>query len=212
MSTSVTLSTGITVEPLAERAWPEATDILTDAFQHDPWIRSLFPGNTREDSRPFFRYLLRKSALMNEMLLGLKLDGKWVGVACVELPNAPKPGFWQWMAFLYWSLRLPFEISWSGFMLLNRYMRATTAFRPSERHHYLIFVGVNGRYQGRGLGRLFLNHIHGLVEENPHSKGIYLDTENPRNVALYDRFGYKEIGEESLGPFSIFGMYRPRMQ
>ena len=45
--------------------------------------------------------------------------------------------------------------------------------------------------------RRFLDHVDRL------------DTEHPANVPLYTHFGYRVVGQEQLGPVTIWSMFRP---
>lgn len=202
----------LSIVRLDEHSVPEALDILTDAFQDDPMIKHMFPAKTKMSSQSFFKYLLKKSALLNELLLGLECNGELVGVANLEVPTGKgkKPGVFRMVAFIYQSLLLTFRISFQNFIFINRYMKFTSSLRPKNSHHYLIFISVAPKHQGKGFGRMLLDHIHLLVAQSPHSSGIGLDTENHENVPLYERFGYRLIGSELFEPVTIYGMFRSK--
>jgi hypothetical protein len=46
-------------------------------------------------------------------------------------------------------------------------------------------------------------------EAHPHSKGVALDTENAENVAIYERLGYRVVGQAKLDAIKIWCMVRP---
>ncbi len=60
---------------------------------------------------------------------------------------------------------------------------------PVEPHWYLNFVGVDSSKQGEGLGAALMKHALKIVDE----AGIvaYLESSNPRNLSLYERFGFE---------------------
>lgn len=189
----------------------QALDILGRAFQHDPLIQNLFPHEKELHSRVFFQYLLRKSDLLNEKLLGIYYEGKLQGVASIETPLAQnKVG--KTLSFILESLKLAFKIPFRRFIFLNSYMKTTRSVRPKEPHHYLVFIGIDPTFQGQGLGRAFLEHIHQLVENDSQSIGIGLDTENPGNVPLYESFGYKLSGTNPLDPITVFCLFRSKQK
>ena len=60
---------------------------------------------------------------------------------------------------------------------------------PAEPHWYLNFIGVDVAKQGEGLGAALMKHALKIVDE----AGIvaYLESSNPRNLSLYERFGFE---------------------
>ncbi|MFL5295056.1 MAG: GNAT family N-acetyltransferase [Phenylobacterium sp.] len=67
------------------------------------------------------------------------------------------------------------------------------AFHPDEPHWYLSMLGVDPARQGRGLGSALLRHTLAICD----SEGLpaYLESSNPKNVPLYERFGFEVIGQ-----------------
>lgn len=194
---------------LDESHFPDATKILTGAFRNDPMIAHMFPpqkGN--REPAAFFEFLLMKSKLLQESLYGLFDNGELVGVACMEMSYSKRPSALQVLALIHQTLRLVFKIPLRSFVFINEYMKSTSSVRPRNRHHYLVFISVAPPHQGKGFGKLMLDHLHSLVKSEPASSGIGLDTENPHNVALYERFGYKVTETQVIGPVTIFNMFR----
>lgn len=199
-----------TIVRFDDLCFPRVLDVLTDAFQDDPLIRHMFPTDTKEKSRPFFNFLLVKSILLNELLLGIECNGELIGIANLEEPARNKVSIFRIGKLIYQSLRFAFRISFRNFIFINNYMKLTSSLRPKNPNHYLIFISTAPKHQGKGAGRMLLDHIHSLVEQSPHSSGIGLDTENSQNISLYERFGYKLIGTELIGPVTIYSMFRPK--
>jgi len=66
-------------------------------------------------------------------------------------------------------------------------------FHPAEPHWYLSMIGVDPARQGRGLGSALLKHNLAIVDAEG---GLaYLESSNPKNVPLYERFGFEVLGE-----------------
>lgn len=196
----------VTGAAIAEAA---ALDVLTAAFADDPLIAHLLPGPRRQErSRPFFAFLLAKSRLLGEELIGLEQSGRLLGVASVEQPGARRPSLGQLGRFGLACLRLLVKIGPRSFARLNGYMRATLAARPTTPHHYLVFIGVDPAAQGAGHGRRLLTAIHDRAAADPRSQGVALDTEQPANVPLYQRFGYQLTATTAAGPLAIYCMQR----
>lgn len=72
-------------------------------------------------------------------------------------------------------------------------MEQMGAFRPREPHWYLPLIGVLPRRQGCGVGSSLLRH--GVARCDRDGLPAYLESTNPRNLPLYERFGFRALGE-----------------
>lgn len=85
------------------------------------------------------------------------------------------------------------------------------SFHPHEPHWYLPWLGVDPAFQGRGLGSLMLKHTLRRVDET--GLPAYLESSNPRNIPLYERFDFEVLGVIQGGEFPpITPMLRPAMR
>ena len=66
------------------------------------------------------------------------------------------------------------------------------AYHPDEPHWYLPLIGVDPGEQGRGCGSALLRRA--LARCDREQLPAYLESTNPRNTSLYERFGFKAIG------------------
>jgi len=71
------------------------------------------------------------------------------------------------------------------------------AHHPNEPHWYLPLMGVDPSQQGRGCGSTLLRRS--LARCDRDRLPAYLEATNPRNAALYERFGFKRIGRIQAG-------------
>ncbi|MGE9297092.1 MAG: GNAT family N-acetyltransferase [Puniceicoccales bacterium] len=71
------------------------------------------------------------------------------------------------------------------------------AFHPDEPHWYLPLIGVDPMYQGNGHGSALLEHA--LRQCDKERCKAYLESSNPRNIALYQRHGFQALGEIQNG-------------
>jgi ribosomal protein S18 acetylase RimI-like enzyme len=69
-----------------------------------------------------------------------------------------------------------------------------SAFHPEAPHWYLSMIGVDPARQGRGLGSALLKHCLGVLVD-AEGAIAYLESSNPKNVPLYERFGFEVIGQ-----------------
>jgi ribosomal protein S18 acetylase RimI-like enzyme len=79
---------------------------------------------------------------------------------------------------------------------------------PVAPHWYLSMIGVDPARQGRGLGSAVLAHTLSLIDAEG---GLaYLESSNPKNIPLYERFGFEVIGQIQPGDFpGLTPMLRP---
>lgn len=71
------------------------------------------------------------------------------------------------------------------------------AFHPSEPHWYLPLIGVDPLFRGRGYGTLLMQQ--GLAVCDRSHQCVYLEATSPLNRTLYERFGFRTLGEIRSG-------------
>ena len=70
-------------------------------------------------------------------------------------------------------------------------------FHPTEPHWYLPMIGVDPAHQGAGVGSALMTE--GLKAVDRDGLIAYLESSNPRNISLYQRYGFEVIGEIQSG-------------
>jgi GNAT superfamily N-acetyltransferase len=103
---------------------------------------------------------------------------------------------------------------WSGSLAFGPYRCwvVSTAWRPSirtiRRIGYPYILGAEQAPQARGLGSALLAHT--LARVDADRMPTYLESSHKRNIALYDRHGFRVTSELTLpnGP-RIWPMWRP---
>ena len=71
---------------------------------------------------------------------------------------------------------------------------------PKERKEHLI----------RGLAKALLERVQALSRADPHSTGVFLETEDPRNVSFYEHCDYRLTGHAEIGRgLEAWGVFRP---
>ncbi|GGE68502.1 GNAT family N-acetyltransferase [Priestia taiwanensis] len=194
-----------------EQDFEACSDVLEQAFVHDPLFHYLFDGRSNGRIKKFFRFALAYTNVREQLVIGQKSGEVIQGVACIERPSSPTNISMQ-VKVLRLFLAFAFQMKWSAFLKINHYMKTTSKRRPKEAHYYLGCIGVNPNEQGKGIGRNLLEVIHRMVDEDSTAAGIGLDTENLRNVSLYEKFGYEVVGEDKLGDITIYSMFRKKMR
>jgi ribosomal protein S18 acetylase RimI-like enzyme len=184
----------------------ELAQLLSQAFINDPWIQALFPDDPVR-MQYFFEFIIHYSKLMGGSVLTHTQDNLLVGVACIESPTHQNT-FINILKLTKVILTFMIKCGPKKLLLANRYMKLALKYRPKERHHYLTCIGVAPNLKGSGIGKKMLIDIHNLVEQDTHSLGIGLDTENKDNIGLYEYFGYKLTGTEKLDSVTIYTLFR----
>jgi ribosomal protein S18 acetylase RimI-like enzyme len=70
-------------------------------------------------------------------------------------------------------------------------------WHPDEAHWYLPMIGVEPHAQGKGLGAELMRHAVARFDQERALP--YLESSNPRNIALYLRHGFEVMGEIRIG-------------
>jgi ribosomal protein S18 acetylase RimI-like enzyme len=70
-------------------------------------------------------------------------------------------------------------------------------FHPDEPHWYLPMIGVDTFQQSKGIGSLLMKHALSICDREQMT--AYLESSNPRNIPLYERFGFEVVGKIQVG-------------
>ena len=192
-----------------ERA-DEAVEVLALAFEHDPFMQYLFSDQSQltafhSQLWEVFHWICAECLDLKWPLLGYEVDGKLVGVACVEEPDdKPQPDSVERGYDRFTSVIGP-----EATHRLEAYIQLTYQYMPKQPSHFLSSIGVRPKAQGRGYGRIMLDAVQALSEAHPISTGVALDTENAANVPLYEHCGYGVIAKTNLEYVDVWYMFRP---
>lgn len=66
-------------------------------------------------------------------------------------------------------------------------------YHPHEPHWYLPLIAADPNWLGRGLGAALMKHV--LARCDKDGVIAYLESSNPRNISLYERHGFRIMGE-----------------
>ncbi|WP_194744320.1 GNAT family N-acetyltransferase [Thermaurantiacus tibetensis] len=88
------------------------------------------------------------------------------------------------------------------------FFAAMAEAHPGVPHWYLPFIGVDPVAQGRGLGSALMEAA--LARLDRDRLPAYLENSNPRNRALYERFGFRVVRDIQIGASPLMQpMWRP---
>jgi len=181
-------------------------EVLADAFAEDPVFAWLIPPQLRgRDSRlhTFFTSMSR----------GYLRQGK----PCYLTGDASAAALWA--APGAWAMPLSqviLEAAPSALAFRGRLLRALRTQLQIERlhagqtrpHWYLGYLGTRSDRQGQGLGTRMLREV--LAGLDTDGVPAYLESSSERNLPLYERNGFRVVGElRALGDGpTIWRMWR----
>lgn len=198
MEASPTTDTqGLPVRPLPDGSdvrKVSAADVLgvaaavAEAFYDDPLLSWVF----RDDARRLRRLT---------DAFGLYLRRVWLPHDhCYTTDRIAGGAFWlppgTWEMGVVAQLRLvPGMLRLSGreFPRLMRMLSDMEREHPHDQHWYLPAIGVSPPWQGRGFGAALLRPVLEICDRE--RLPAYLEASSPRNRALYERHGFRAVGE-----------------
>ena len=83
-------------------------------------------------------------------------------------------------------------------------------YHPKDPHWYLPLIGVDPAQQGKGHGDALMRYA--LKRCDRDKQAAYLESTNPRNISLYRRHGFEQVGTIQAGssPPLVPMLRRPR--
>jgi ribosomal protein S18 acetylase RimI-like enzyme len=166
-------------------------EVLADAFADDPVFAWLIPPHLRGRDN-------RMRTFFTSMSRGYLRQGK----PCHLTGDASAAALWA--APGAWGMPLSqiiLEAAPSGLAFRRRLFRALGTqlqverlhARQSPPHWYLGYLGTRRDRQGQGLGTQMLQEV--LVGADADGVPAYLESSNERNLSLYERHGFRVVGE-----------------
>jgi predicted N-acetyltransferase YhbS len=193
----------IVIEPIKPEDIPEASKVISRAFAPTPVVVAVAKGSGEKQQRKLesgMKYMFKKAP--GHMYVA-KMDGEIVGaMRMVKWPECqPKPSQGLMM--------LPGILIRFG-ALTPRIMKFRSIWGkrdPKKPHWHLDPLTVKPEMQGQGIGTKLLTHFCKIVDES--GLPAYLETDQTRNVTLYERFGFAVTGEVPVFDVPTWFMWRP---
>jgi predicted N-acetyltransferase YhbS len=187
----------IMIEPLRLSDVDETSAVLSRAFSSTPLPSTVF-GDPSDEQRRIIGAGFKMMVNMPGNVLVAKENGHIIGaMRIVEWPDCQKPPpaqvvnpFPEAMARRFGTWRS----SWAQ-------------HDPKKPHWHLDPIGVLPERQGQGIGSRLMKHFCEHVDTR--RQAAYLETDQPKNVRFYSRFGFTVIGETSILTLPNWFMWRP---
>lgn len=196
-----------TVERLTPSRTSEIVSVLFDSFHDYPVMRYVVgpDGDVDERLRRLIDFFVFRRAWQGGPLLGVVDNGDLVAAAVMTLPSEPQmPADVAERRDALWA-----ELGDDARKRYEQYAAgASKALVVGRPHHHLNMIGVRRAAQGQGLARPLLEAARALSIDDPTSSGVSLTTETPRNLTLYEHFGYQVTGHAQIArELETWGMF-----
>jgi ribosomal protein S18 acetylase RimI-like enzyme len=201
------------IETVNRDGFQEAVDVLSEAFFDYPVMRYVI-GDVGEDYSRRLRHLVsfftEARFTRKDLVLAVIEAGKMVAVASINLPREGPLEFSGGIDPLephrqkVWT-----DLGPEARVRYEEYGAAAASAPFPDPHYHLGMIGVRRDAAGKGHARRLLDYLHRLSADHPSSLGVSLATENPRNVSLYEHFGYSIVSHEKVGDMETWGFFRP---
>ena len=185
----------------------EASRTLAAAFSADPTVRWICQDRrTGYDTRvrALYNALVDFQIACSHPRLGV-WEGSRLAATCHLRPPGARVSARNRSAL---AIALARRVGLHALVRGARFEHAIASAHPRRPHYYLASIGVDPVFQGRGYGGVLLRAADEMVRRHPDCSGIALDTQNPRNVSLYERFGYRVTRKSTIGPLTSWWMFR----
>lgn len=193
---------------LGEHQLPQATALIGRAFHNDPLSIYVYPDEAeRLQKLPLMysiplRYALRYGEVTTTPELA--------GAACWLGPQNTTVSMDRYLHV--GAMTISFKMGLAALRRLQNaeaYMQRVHHRCITEPHWHLWVLGVDPFHQGQGVGGALLRA--GLARAGTASLPYYLETVNPENVPLYQKFGFVLANEGSIPDSSVrmWSMIRP---
>ena len=162
--------------------------IFLSAFRNDPFMLSLF-SSARDIQKSIgadFRYVIEK-ARVNGVVF--RTSDAYEGAAIWCLTGFPKSTFGLDVR-IAWFMLNQFKIH-DLRKFISFYLKVEKAHIRiiKQPHYYLELLGVDEKFQGMGFASKLLKPV--LAHADQSRRVCYLETQNEKNVVLYQHFGFK---------------------
>jgi len=177
---------------MSDLGW--STELLTDAFDGLPPATQMFRGAGARDKLAYFmRCGARYALLYGECQATAEKDAValWLvpGATHMIPPRMLRAGMFA----------APLRFGLSDFKAFGAFVGHTDKVHREvapDPHYYLLTLGVAPEAQGRGAGGRLVRTM--IERAKAEGKPVYLETQRPENVPIYERLGFRVASETEI--------------
>lgn len=181
---------------LAREQIGPASEMLTQAFFNDSKLTHVLPDEDirKERGRHLFSFELRYGMNYGKVYA---TSPSLEGVA-VWLPSE-RSAITFWRAMRSGGMALQKGLGKDNMKRLLAFSDQVDAYHKKHvpgAHCYLFFIGVDPRFQGKGFGGKLIQPL--LDRMDKKNMSCYLNTQNEKNIGLYEHFGFSVVEQVKL--------------
>jgi GNAT superfamily N-acetyltransferase len=200
----------VTVVRLDERFNRQARSLLYHSYKDEPTFKYLLDAHRpgyKQRIRATIRELIRLHMDRGEFVFGVihKAEDRLLGVAFFSDLQLKMEISKQ----LVWRLKMILTAGFAGTRRFVKYFNDVQESLPPKNHRMVSPIGIHPDFQKQGLGKLLLESIHAISDQDDNSIGLFLDTGNNRYLDFYRSLGYEVFTELPLGQLKEFVLFRP---
>ncbi len=75
--------------------------------------------------------------------------------------------------------------------IIGEFAQISGMYKPEETHFYINDVAVLKEFRGKGIAGKLFEHVENECRAHPEAVCTALDATSPKNVSLYEHWGYK---------------------
>lgn len=202
----------IEVVKIDDRFSRQARSLLYHAYSDEPTFKYLLDEHRsgyQQRIRATIRELIRLHMDRGETVLGLfdKKQNRLLGVAfCSDLKLTMDIS----KQFL-WRLKMILTIGFGGTHRFIQHFNNIQQSLPPKQHRMVSLIGIHPNFQKQGLGKVLLDAVHAVADEDNSSFGLFLDTANPLYLKFYQSLNYEVYKELKLGDLTEYVLFRPNL-
>jgi GNAT superfamily N-acetyltransferase len=185
----------------------EVVRVVCAAFADYPVMRYILgeQGDYPARLRTLIGFFHGARVLQEDPILGIAERGRLVAVAVCTAPGGVEPAAVAPLRQQTWGALGPDALA-----RFEDCVRAWDSTGVEEPNFHVNMLAVVPGRQGRGLGRALLERVQAMSRERADSRGVTLNTETERNVALYRHLGYHVVGQATIAPgVETWDFFRP---
>ncbi|AOF48521.1 GNAT family N-acetyltransferase [Tetragenococcus halophilus] len=185
----------------------QALKLFVETFKTEAITAHTYNFNHELTEKQYYKASLLNAKLYIEQghdIMVAKIDDTIVGVSIMK--KTSQKSLIHTLRFVFPEvfelLPLLTKIKYRNAFSMSKTMKLTHPLK--ENYVTLAAIAVTSNYQGKGVGKQFLNEIHQRYKKDFES--IYLYTADEKNKNLYSHIGYEMVEHKQASHFSVYHM------
>jgi len=193
-----------------ERFSRQARSLLFHSYEEEPTYKFLLDAHRpgyKQRIRATIRELIKLNLDRDEFMFGVlhKKQQRLIGIAFFSDVELKMDLSKQFM----WRLKMTLTAGFEGTRRYVQYFNEVQESLPAKKHRMVSLIGIHPDFRKQGLGKLLLESIHNITDQDEDSIGLFLDTGNNSYLDFYKSLNYEIFTELPLGHLKEYVLFRP---